>query len=44
MKAESSTDRGGEVRCSLDVEQLLVDDLQVLSAPLTGAKHTDVWV
>ena len=25
---------------SLDVEQLLVDHLQVLSTPVTGAKHT----
>lgn len=29
---------------SLDVEQLLVDDLQILGAPLTGAKHTNVCV
>lgn len=31
------TDRGGEMSCSLDMEQLLVDDLQVLGTPLTGA-------
>lgn len=29
---------------SLDVEQLLVDDLQILGAPLTGAEHTNVCV
>lgn len=36
------TDGGGEMSGSLDMEQLLVDDLQVLSTPLTGAKHRDV--
>lgn len=33
------TDRGGEMSRSLDVKQLLVDDLQVLSAPLTRTEH-----
>lgn len=27
-----------------DVEQLLVDDLQILSTPLAGAEHKDVGV
>lgn len=40
----AATDRGGEMSSSLDVEQLLVDDLQILGAPLTGAKHTNVCV
>lgn len=26
---------------SLDVEQLLIDDLQILSTPLIGAKHRE---
>lgn len=37
-----ATHRGGEMSSSLDVEQLLVDDLQVLSTSLTGAEHRDV--
>lgn len=41
QQAVMVTDRSGEVSCSLDVKQLLVDDLQVLSAPLTGAKHRE---
>lgn len=36
------THRGGEMSSGLDVEQLLVDDLQVLSASLARAKHRDV--
>lgn len=42
------TDWGGEMSGSLDVEQLLIDDLQVLWTPLTGAvnknnSHTNKW-
>lgn len=33
------THRGGEMSGGLDVEQLLVDDLEVLSTPLAGARH-----
>lgn len=38
------TDRGGEMSSSLDVQQLLVDHLQVLSAALTGTEHRDTLV
>lgn len=40
----TATDRCGEMGGRFDVEQLLVDDLQVLGTPLTGAEHTDVGV
>lgn len=33
------THGGGEMSGGLDMEQLLVDDLQVLSAPLAGTRH-----
>lgn len=33
------THRGGEMSGGLDMEQLLVDDLEVLRAPLAGTKH-----
>lgn len=33
------THRGGEMSGGLDVEQLLVDDLEVLSTPLAGTRH-----